>query len=235
MSELSIIPSRCLSDKRLDSMAVLVLCSVCCYTNTKTAECYPSQITIANKLGIARETVNRKISLLVDTNYLEKKNRGANKTCLYRVLYDDVEFEGNEECDSQVTPIDRSVTELSHEESDTALSHKRLFLTSEKKKPSLSTSKTAVWKIAQAVADASRMELSLCKSRLFKVANTLHAQGKTPVQVRQIFGEDGRWYSEDWRGQKGSPPTPEQILLEWKKLEFTGNPVVVASDGGMYL
>lgn len=55
------------------------------------------------------------------------------------------------------------------------------------------------------------------------VANVLARQNRTSEQVRE-FGR--LWASQDWRGKRGNPPTPEQVQDEWNKL-MVANPTPV--------
>ena len=47
--------------------------------------------------------------------------------------------------------------------------------------------------------------------RLAKRGKELLAAGYTPEQVEQLYSPGGWWYREDWRGQKGNPPKPENV------------------------
>ena len=56
--------------------------------------------------------------------------------------------------------------------------------------------------------------------------NRISAAGKALIGVgaalRDVERFKTRWYANDWRGQKGEPPTPEQIRDNWKKVLGTG-------------
>ena len=48
--------------------------------------------------------------------------------------------------------------------------------------------------------------------RLAKPSKELLVAGYLPEQVKTFYSPGDWWYTHDWRGQKGQPPTPEQIL-----------------------
>ena len=37
-------------------------------------------------------------------------------------------------------------------------------------------------------------------------------------EITRRFGENGLWYKNDFRGQRGQPPTPSQVLSEWNRV-----------------
>lgn len=60
---------------------------------------------------------------------------------------------------------------------------------------------------------------------LTRFGKELLAMGKTPEDVKRIFGEGGVWYREDFRGKKGEKPSPPLIVREIKNLSEVDNPV----------
>jgi len=48
--------------------------------------------------------------------------------------------------------------------------------------------------------------------RLAKTGKELSEAGYTIEEVNKYYSKGGVWYTHDWRGRKGQPPTPEQIL-----------------------
>jgi hypothetical protein len=53
--------------------------------------------------------------------------------------------------------------------------------------------------------------------RLARRGKELITAGYTCEQIKKLYGEYGWWYREDWRGQKGQKPTPEDILSTIKQ------------------
>jgi len=75
-----------------------------------------------------------------------------------------------------------------------------------------------------ALAEAWQVDVGLApKGRLGKVASALVRTGYTPVQVQAGYRPGGWWYQHDWRGQKGTPPTPEQVAETIKQATGNGN------------
>ena len=58
------------------------------YANSKSQTCFPSQKTIADRIGLRRETVNRKIRLLKENRLVRVKRQKGR--CLYILLRPDV-------------------------------------------------------------------------------------------------------------------------------------------------
>jgi len=82
------VPDAAFSDWSISTPALRVLGVLCRYTN-KNGYCFPSQSTIAKKLGLARSTVNYHIKKLRQLGYLEVERRttgsGGETSCLYRI------------------------------------------------------------------------------------------------------------------------------------------------------
>lgn len=68
--------------------------------------------------------------------------------------------------------------------------------------------------LVSAISQSCKMSLSFKpeKARAFKIAKELQENGVTDSDVRSFVSW---WYRDDWRGKKGQPPTPEQILKLW--------------------
>lgn len=105
-SRLSIIPSAAVADQSLTSTQLRVLCAIGSFTG-KDRSAYPKQSTIADVIGVSRETVCRAISALSDKGYIEVhpqfRTDGGQMASLYFVRLDP--------CDAEITP---PVTEREH-------------------------------------------------------------------------------------------------------------------------
>lgn len=55
------------------------------------------------------------------------------------------------------------------------------------------------------------------KGRVVKAAKKLVQAEYTPAQVRKHYDADGWWYEQDWRGQRGQPPRPEDVKATIKQ------------------
>ena len=123
-SRLCIIPSDAVSDKRLTHVQLRVLLAIGSYTG-KDRAAFPKQQTVADMLGLARETVNRALAALKRFGYIEiehqKRADGGQKENLYWVKLDPLE---KVPCDEPVTP---PVTLFDHTPRDAIGSHPRTF------------------------------------------------------------------------------------------------------------
>jgi len=66
-------------------------------------------------------------------------------------------------------------------------------------------------KMFGAIAEATIMDGKANAGRIGRSSRVLLKAGYTPDQVERLYGTHGWWYQADWRGQKGQPPTPEEI------------------------
>jgi len=83
---------RALEDTLLHPAAFKVLVSLGAYADRRGC-CYPSQGTLAKRLHVSRQAVNRQIQILIERGYLLKFPRthpsGARLSCFYQILFDD--------------------------------------------------------------------------------------------------------------------------------------------------
>ncbi len=113
----SVVPSDAVTDLDLTATQLRVLLVIGTYLS-KDATAFPKQKTIADRLGIARETANRAIKVLVDKGYIhihhQKRDDGGQRENLYTVRLDP--------CDATITP---PVTSEDHTPCDHTGSHPR--------------------------------------------------------------------------------------------------------------
>jgi hypothetical protein len=90
-SRFSIIPSAALDDPKISAMDLRVLALIGSYTG-KDMTCYPRQSTLADRLGVARETINRAVMSLAKAGYLvviqQRRGDGGQRENLYQVRLD---------------------------------------------------------------------------------------------------------------------------------------------------
>lgn len=78
------------------------------------------------------------------------------------------------------------------------------------------------------------MDFEKNKGRLFAEAKRL---GEPASEIIERFGPGRWWYADDWRGQRGEPPTPAQVREVWGQWNLpksrgkssqtsTGNPML---------
>jgi DNA-binding MarR family transcriptional regulator len=103
-SRLCIVPSEAVSDTRLTHVQLRVLLAIGSFTG-KDKAAFPKQKTIADMLGLARETVNRAISALKRFGYIhvehQHRDDGGQRESLYWVKLDP---DGQSPGDSVITP-----------------------------------------------------------------------------------------------------------------------------------
>lgn len=84
----------------LKSSGLAVYNALASYSNSKTQTCFPTQKAIADRIGLCRETVNRKVGLLKAIGLIKvKRLRGR---CLYFLLKPDVIL-NHTRCDGRIT------------------------------------------------------------------------------------------------------------------------------------
>jgi len=87
--KISIVPVSAFLDPRMNGTALRVLGVLCTYTD-RNGVCFPSQMTLAKRLGLSRQTVNYQVKFLRKAGYLLVERRtnehGGETSCAYRVL-----------------------------------------------------------------------------------------------------------------------------------------------------
>lgn len=87
--------------------------------------------------------------------------------------------------------------------------------------------------LARALAVVCVIDFSSNREKLFAEAKRLAQAEPRPTAeaIRATYGSGGAWYSADWRGKQGQPPTLGQVRLTWAKLagtvHYSGQPVVI--------
>ena len=84
----------------LKSSGLAVYNILASYANSKTQTCFPTQKTIADRIGLCRETVNRKVKLLRENRLVRVKQ--VKGRCLYYLLKPDVIL-NHTRCDGRIT------------------------------------------------------------------------------------------------------------------------------------
>ena len=113
----TLFAARAVFDDRLTAMDVRVLAALGTFTD-RQGWCFPSQSTIAKKLGTGRTRVNGSIKALVAAGYVQAveqwKEGGAQTVSLYRVLMDINAPEAAEAvAEAAILPVSNTDTPLS--------------------------------------------------------------------------------------------------------------------------
>ena len=90
-SKFGVVPTLAILDKTITHAELRVFSLLCSYAD-KNGECYPSQKTLADQLGIAREGMNRHIKSLEKTGWIKSVQRfrddGSKRSKLYKIVHD---------------------------------------------------------------------------------------------------------------------------------------------------
>ena len=82
----SIMPSRAVSDPKLQPNVVRTLSALCCYTSANGI-CYPNQNTLGDLIGVSRALVSRNIGILRNYGYIiDLEPLGKKHPCLTPIL-----------------------------------------------------------------------------------------------------------------------------------------------------
>src|SRR5690349_2916789 len=88
----AIVPARAIDDPNLSHIDLRVLGVIGYHLDRHSNEAFPKQATIAARLGVTRETVNRSIARLVKNGYVRvrptSRQDGGNSTSVYHVILD---------------------------------------------------------------------------------------------------------------------------------------------------
>lgn len=95
----------------------------------------------------------------------------------------------------------------------------KILLAGNKKTLPADSSSNNHYPLVKAIVEVTGVDLALNRGKLFAMAKHLDKAGVTAEQVHTEYGEGGKWYRLDWRGQKGQKPTPEQVVAMWGTLE----------------
>jgi hypothetical protein len=89
--------------------------------------------------------------------------------------------------------------------------------------------------VVYAIAAVTDTDASLMYSRLAKEAKSLVKAGYNSEDIMNVFGEDGTWYKDDWRGKKGQKPTMYQIRESIKRLKNSSAKKAADRDPHRYI
>ena len=70
---------------------------------------------------------------------------------------------------------------------------------------------------AQALAKVCKMDFQRNQKRLFREAKAI---GMTAEEILRYYGDGGWWYTNDWRGRVGHPPSTSTIRETWGRWMF---------------
>ena len=92
---------------------------------------------------------------------------------------------------------------------------------SRKREPKITDEERAYYaETVPALAEACHLDLSIdgvwaqCQKQLRALYNA-QVRPTAAILQREYDQSGGYWYSRDWRGQKGNPPTPPQVTSTW--------------------
>lgn len=205
--------------KQYDLVTAAVWGRVWRYEQGKEKACQASHETIGRELNISERTVIRKLKQLAEDGYLKDHTPNLrNRPHTYsttRKARIEITISGVTESHTNdtagVTESHSTMTQ-SHSQGDTE-SHED----TKKKQVKKDNTPDGVLPSVQQVmvgelAKVTGFDLHLNGGRLGKSASKLVKAGYLPELVEIGYAQGGWWYTNDWRGQKGAMPTPEQIV-----------------------
>lgn len=175
------------------------------YCQMSDGLCRASMQTIAAGLGIDRTTAHKHVDALVLDGYLidmtpDRRNaphvyKDAKKVKIgFAVTVDDI------------TPTVAHITPT-------------VDKTDMKKESKTDSKKENLYPLAQALAEACKVDISANKGRLLREAKTLSraTPPATPELIKEHYNGNPSafWKARDWRGQKGQYPTLSAIRETW--------------------
>ena len=230
----SITPADAWEDQRLTPLQCRLLGLIGAYLG-KDYTAWPSQTTLAEKLGVTRKAVNEGVKALVGYGYLivEKRHRedGGQTSNFYRVVMDDFDRSQASACNPSVTPLSpQSYTPLSPLEVTPPVTSKGYTMKEPIELPNKKCGKSALEEIWKHWSPRGR-ERSKSKANLAKQLDALSkAKGYDLDQIvtactmyakttageyhkgLHLFLTGGQW--ENWIGQD---MTPQEVTLDdWK-------------------
>lgn len=75
----------------------------------------------------------------------------------------------------------------------------------------------AVFEMIDALAKVCLIDVHPNYKLLRYNARNLIAVPYSPAEITKHFSQGGAWYKQDWRGQRGDPPTPSQVVALIKR------------------
>jgi DNA-binding Lrp family transcriptional regulator len=74
-----------------------------------------------------------------------------------------------------------------------------------------------------ALSEICKIDLSLATDvQKRQIGQSVKMLKKAEVTIDQLERFSKYWYTQDWRGKKGQPPTPAQVRAEWGKFKDSG-------------
>lgn len=181
---------------------------------------FPSYDTIQDRTGLTRRRIAIAIRKLESSGLLERKRRFGASTVY--ILKMPISPAGGL---IEIEPLVQQVDCISPagglslvQQVDTNKTH--LTRLNKQEKDSSPTNGDASTKIlsdqqrmvgALAVVTGMDVKIKTNAGRLGKRGKELLVAGYMPEQVEQLYSPGGWWYQNDWRGQKGNFPKPENI------------------------
>jgi hypothetical protein len=200
--------------------------------------CYASQETLAKSVCVTRQTINTHADILVKEGYLEKVEhdghpsvyKDTGKAGLIIEAYDnggvnlvDTSMSrGVNEIDTRCkaniqgvsTPFTGGVNLVDTNKTiNTPIKKQR----NKTKAPDGAAPKINYYPIARALSKVTGLDFEKNKSRLFGEAKKFKPEEE--AQIIRDYSSTGSWYSCDWRGMKGQPPSLSQVRETWGNLK----------------
>ncbi len=222
-------------DHQLTPTARLVYANLCCYVNPENGTAFPSQLRMAEDLGISEREVRRCLDDLISLGWIQKARRrevdpefkGHSRALIYTVFQSPGKVAkrptghhspvGQEQPDTSVlcnrSPMSEEHTKEHTSREDPPPSENQ---TTENYTPPSGKEISALVDAVAAVCHINP-RAKINRQRIQDVEKDLRELGATPDQVIENYTfPDGWWYTTHWIGRdKGSPPAMSQLVETW--------------------
>jgi len=183
-------------------------------------DCYQSTQTLAEKCGMGVGTISKAKQELQSAGLIKIQSRAKENTHYHNITIANIWRENAEKYVKANSPdeIPSSPDEQACSPSEFACSPSETIKNPINKNPinkSVSSDKAdgnPHREMLVALASLSGFDIKLHGGRLGKSAKKLISAGYSLELIKNAYSAGGWWYKNDWRGQKGEMPTPEQII-----------------------
>lgn len=202
------------------------------YAQQEDGVCRAGEQRIANDLDVGRMTVRRAKKRLMDLGYIEDTTPGIrNVPHSYRVNRCTTVVHHNEiGVPERYSGCTREVQQTA--ESSTTVVHEDTIEETIKE----STAKES-WRWMRALGEVCQVDINIKsnKGQIAKYAKELREANYTTEQIRRHYGNgkgphQSWWYEHDFRGQKGQPPKPADIVKTIQQAVGSTKPATVIGN-----
>lgn len=168
--------------------------------------CWPSIATVAKKANLERRYVIDILKQLENDGEIKverRRNGKLNKSNVYMVVMP----ASLPSVPGITTPSEAGDTRVVMPASPEPSMNQHLEPSKKHKSSKETTPAEILTPVVQALATVTNTDINLNYPRLAKEAKALVVAGYTSEQITKTYSPGGRWFNDDWRGQKGNIPS----------------------------